>query len=191
MLIFLLGVHLGTNYLAVRAVTMRTLNRQRANLAFSLFLSSQTSGIPRKSFPTPDEVSLMERIFERDGVLRWKGAEVLGYCEIGVSMSRIIASCGSEIDILKLLEQLGKDGYIVSLDKGSNTYLVSLGSSSNTITQLHAWMTALCLASGSKKLGIKELEEGLKSSGWDVETGALETRSGTRLVKEDGEKKNA
>ena len=34
-MIILLAIHLGTNYLAVRAVCMQTLNRQRANLVFS------------------------------------------------------------------------------------------------------------------------------------------------------------
>src|ERR1700709_848660 len=87
-LIALLAIHLGTNYLAVKAVSMRTLNRQRANLVFSTFLEDSKSIHKEqslKALPTPEEISLRERIFERDGVLRWKGSEIIGYCEIGVS----------------------------------------------------------------------------------------------------------
>src|ERR1700753_1137715 len=81
-MIFLLAIHLGTNYLAVRAVCMQTLNRQRANLVFSSLLeqiaSDKTTNrgaktLPRLVYPTPEEVRLQERVFERDGVLRWKG----------------------------------------------------------------------------------------------------------------------
>ncbi|KAB8288866.1 hypothetical protein EYC80_010769 [Monilinia laxa] len=48
-LITLLSIHLGTNYLAVRSVTMRTLNRQRANLVLSPFLYSVTSDNKRNT----------------------------------------------------------------------------------------------------------------------------------------------
>src|ERR1700709_2496622 len=74
-MIALLAIHLGTNYLAVRAVSMRTLNRQRANLVFSALLEDHyTVGKEHvKPFPTPEQISIQERVFERDGVLRWKG----------------------------------------------------------------------------------------------------------------------
>lgn len=74
-LILLLSIHLETNRRAVRAVSMRTLNRQRAGLLYHELL--------RGRVPTPQEVSRQERIFERDGVLRGRNGTVLGYCTMG------------------------------------------------------------------------------------------------------------
>ncbi|KAL1968860.1 hypothetical protein VTN77DRAFT_1221 [Rasamsonia byssochlamydoides] len=135
-LIFLLFLHLGTNYRAVRAVQMTSLNRQRANIVFSTLLSSDpkldlverqfrheeeddknekrdrdstisTSGStkPCRRVLRPDEVASLERIFERDGVLRWISSSSsetpqqswwstsakLGYCRIGVSLRELLS----------------------------------------------------------------------------------------------------
>jgi hypothetical protein len=104
-LILLLIVHLATNYRAVRAVQMTSLNRQRANIVFSTIFSSdpeleldiqqftpgekkdkksekeeekgkrtstsRSTTEPPYKVLRPDEVARLERIFERDGVLRW------------------------------------------------------------------------------------------------------------------------
>ncbi|KAL2013795.1 hypothetical protein VTN00DRAFT_1320 [Thermoascus crustaceus] len=97
-LICLLTLHLATNYAAVRAVHMTSLNRQRANIVFSALLGSDP-GLDVDSLSsgeynsyaqkeeggkeveeeeengwkilTPKEVARRERTFERDGVLRW------------------------------------------------------------------------------------------------------------------------
>ncbi len=105
-LLILLTIHLGTNYLAVRAVSMRTLNRQRANIVFSTCLDpSSFVGVdrlnksPQKSnikhpenhrILMPEEVSSMERIFERDGVIRWHGKKIIGRCVLGVPLKAIL-----------------------------------------------------------------------------------------------------
>ncbi|TKA67954.1 hypothetical protein B0A49_07548 [Cryomyces minteri] len=62
-LLLLLSIHLATNHAAVRAVSMRTLNRQRANLVFSHLIEDD-------EVLTPEEVSKKERIFDWDGVLK-------------------------------------------------------------------------------------------------------------------------
>lgn len=85
-LIFLLVIHLATNYLAVFSVCMRTLNRQRANLVFSAILfqllldrrslTTSTDADGRQttisSFdfrcPMPPDVRWREIVFEKDGV---------------------------------------------------------------------------------------------------------------------------
>ena len=219
-MIALLAIHLFTNYLAVRSVSMRTLNRQRANLVFSDYLDQliefdgQTKSNGNITFPTPEQISIQEKIFERDGVLRWKGGKVLGHCEIGVDFRRILnilspanTTTGSHStassDVAKLLDIFSDESYLMWPVVSRKTVLIVLKFSSNTRTQLHAWMHALLL---SKQLGrIAEEEEPLidalartlrdinvftngfdvwgelQKAGWDIETGAMETKSGTRI----------
>lgn len=89
-LLILLTLHLTLNYAAVRSVQMTSLNRQRANIAFSTLLESD--GALASLFPssvqggreegeeeerkeweilTPAQVAQRESIFERDGILKW------------------------------------------------------------------------------------------------------------------------
>lgn len=214
-MIALLAIHLGTNYLAVRAVSMRTLNRQRANFVFSTYLENIDAGKRSNEFkcvPTPQEVSAVERIFERDGVLRWKGGKVLGYCKIGVPLkmildgfstphSKTLSYTGSQSsDAQKLVEDFELDQYILWYDMTRRTFLIVLKQRSNTYGQLIAWMHALFL---SKKMeseimdvslilnfiirthsefkAIFPVDSYVHNAGWDIETGALETKSGTRI----------
>jgi hypothetical protein len=108
--------------------------------------------------PEPDDISFRERIFEEDGVLRWDGMEVLGHCEIGVSLRRIldlvampttnttsytaIISKGVE----KLIDIFDSEEYILWYDEQRNRFLICLKRNSTTETQLHAWMHALFMA---------------------------------------------
>lgn len=78
----LLSVHLATNYRAVRCVVLTTLNRQRTNLTFSGF--HETGRIP-----SPKEVSVLERVLERSGVLRWTSTRV-GCADAGVRFATIL-----------------------------------------------------------------------------------------------------
>lgn len=108
-LFILLFIHLGTNYLAVRAVSMRTINRQRANIVYSQYLDSISPSAPFRipeapkpawgnsqsasygpAIPLPDAISRKERIFERDGVLRRYGLTIMGHCSVGVPLSTIL-----------------------------------------------------------------------------------------------------
>ena len=222
-MIALLAIHLGTNYLAVRSVSMRTLNRQRANLVFSNYLDQliefdgQTKSNGNVTFPTPEEISLQEKVFERDGVLRWKGGEVLGYCEIGVEFQRILnllspknKTTGSQstaaLDVTRLerlLDIFSGESYLMWPDISRKTILIVLKDSSNTRSQLQAWMHALLFLKQLESIVEEEeplidalartlrdvsvfsnafdLWGELKKAGWDVETGAMETRSGTRI----------
>ena len=89
----LLTLHLTLNYAAVRSVQMTSLNRQRANIAFSTLLESDgalVSLVPSSvqgekereeeeeeerrgewKVLTPAQVAQRESIFERDGILKW------------------------------------------------------------------------------------------------------------------------
>jgi hypothetical protein len=175
-LIFLLSIHLGTNYLAVRAVCMRTINRQRANLVFSDIFDQSSDHrtefneryttkslkplkpepFPGVDYPSPKDVYLKEQVFEWDGVLRWKG-KILGSCKfvnlqtILKCFSRPDPSTGSHsrfqvTEFTILLETFKGLGYILWYDKPQSTFLVVLEEGAKTDTQLSAWMFALFLA---------------------------------------------
>lgn len=223
-MISLLAIHLGMNYLAVRAVSMRTLNRQRTNLVFCILYSKFFQSMGSKSpespveFPTPDEISLQERVFERDGVLRWRGGKILGYCRIGVPFRNILNlfsqphettlsyTGSSPQNVARLMDIFQDEGYILWYDEPTKSFLICLKFPSNTETQVCAWMHALFMAvqiqNGMKeetvidviantrrdfRSGMKthKILENLRGVGWDLDTAALETRSGTRIRTKD------
>ncbi|CAI7614749.1 unnamed protein product [Penicillium glandicola] len=117
LLLILLALHLSMNYAAVRAVQMTSLNRQRANIAFSALLDSDQSlalyldldpgPTPTQTekewkFLTPAQVSKHERIFHRDGALQWTQhssthtvTHHIGSAQIGVSMSAFLGGSAS------------------------------------------------------------------------------------------------
>lgn len=227
-MIFLLAIHLGTNYLAVRAVCMQTLNRQRANLVFSSLLEQldndetnysndknlSRGDLPALICPTPEEVRHREKVFERDGVLRWK-REILGYCKLGVDLKTVL-SCfahphgvtgshsGSKLPEFSRVLNVFKDcGYIVWYDQPRRTFLVVLEEGASPTTMLKAWMFALQFAKYGKLKEGSSLIEALEDTraylapiegeiidcigqNWDLEVSAMETQSGTRIrVKKD------
>jgi hypothetical protein len=105
-LLTLLALHLSLNYAAVRSVQMTSLNRQRANIALSALLDSdsqinlQHSTIAKEpdfdsptelTVLTPAQVSSQERIFHRADALQWTSptqgsTRYLGSAEIGISL---------------------------------------------------------------------------------------------------------
>jgi hypothetical protein len=215
-LILLLSIHLETNRRAVRAVCMRTLNRQRATLVYH--------HLERGHVPTPQEVSGQERIFERDGVLRGSTEQVLGYCRMGASVSDMLSSIAVQTNgqtksprlakgsLSGLLEQYNQTKYILWRNQSSRPLHISIaikqGASSTDL--LTAWWEALDVAksvtahnstddhkAATKKNDLAEValknastmmqryRNELTAKGWDLDLGALETRSGTRIVLSD------
>lgn len=194
-LIMLLSIHLAMNHAAVRAVTMRTLNRQRATIVFAQFMADG-------SILTPNQVSLRERIFERDGVLRNSQDLILGRCEIGISPSKLLAKIGlisstasgsmhvSRDELARTFSRLKDDGYV--LHAANQEAWVVLSNDSSPRTQLKAWYHALLTLAMTKHDEAGEgkgmtldsawtlIERDLKLAGWDLETGALETHPGSR-----------
>jgi len=99
---------------------------------------------------------------------------------------------------------LAKEDYILWYDEPRETFLIVLKSSSTTATQLHAWMHVLLLAlkldncpphvslldtimhthAEMKYIVSNGFDEKLREAGWDIEVGALETKSGTRIKSE-------
>ena len=154
-LIALLSVHLGTNYQAVRAVQMTSLNRQRANILFGELLEND-----RAKVLSPREVSEQERVFEKNGVLRC-GGEVLGHCRIGVSMEMLLgrinvsrrtqtgAFDALSVKLPDLVGVFANEGYILWHSENSahelrtDEVLIVLKKDCTAEDQLKAWMHAL------------------------------------------------
>ncbi|RKF77719.1 RUS1 family protein-like protein [Golovinomyces cichoracearum] len=174
-LILLLAIHLGTNYLAVRSVCMRSFNRQRANIFFSKVIHDlhvakivpiETKEADLKKFisslelPSPKDISRREKIFERDGILRWVDGTALGRCKLGVSIKCILdcfgsshSRTGSFSDLPShLLQQLlliyQDSNYILYYDEIRKIHLVAIKCfvGNETEVQLKAWIQALYLA---------------------------------------------
>ncbi|KAF2035451.1 DUF647-domain-containing protein [Setomelanomma holmii] len=150
-LIALLSIHLATNYAAVRAVSMRCLNRQRANIVFSNMLR-------HGSVLTPTDVSQRERVFEKDGVLRWADESLVGCCRIGVSLDLLLSRIGqqhkrtSSIDLHaiafpELMDIFVGEAYILWITDVDYEALIVLKEGCTPIDQLRAWAHALLLAS--------------------------------------------
>lgn len=197
-----------TNYLAVRSVYMRTLNRQRAGIVFSAYLSN--TGKADSHVYTPFEVSQLERIFEWDGVIRWHG-KVVGRCFIGVTLKDILreaTSTGLTMDDILAIYQ--DESYVLYGSHAKHRYWIVLKDTADTQTQLKAWLHAIILYRSTRadlpsshegtvqllKDTLQEtsvtwpkLEALLGQKGWDLEECALETRSGTRIYVADALKK--
>jgi hypothetical protein len=170
--------------MAVRAVCMRTLNRQRANLVFSDILNqcehhaalwvhpahwegqeAMDACFAQIKIPTPETISCQERVFERDGILRFQGWEngPVGYCRLGVSLQTLLeairdpryrTSAEIEEELGNLMSRFEssenggpshfeEEGFSIALDRRCNTFLVLLAESATPRTICHAWLQAL------------------------------------------------
>ncbi|KAF1849955.1 DUF647-domain-containing protein [Cucurbitaria berberidis CBS 394.84] len=207
-LIALLSIHLATNYAAVKAVSMRCLNRQRANIVFSSILQ-------HGEVLSPSDVSKRERVFERDGILRWADDEIVGYCKIGVSLEALLSrfdrghTLTGSVDLRnmgmsELLHVFADEAYILWPALSDDNALIVLKEGCTPIDQLKAWTHALLLArrargemgkpdaDGASRLAelrrtlettrglFAESSKALRQRGWELEVAALETRAGTR-----------
>ncbi|KAK3710071.1 hypothetical protein LTR37_010502 [Vermiconidia calcicola] len=152
-LILLLSVHLETNRRAVRAVSMRTLNRQRATLVYHHLKTGH--------IPTPEAISKEEHIFERDGVLRAPDRRLLGHCSIGSSMVKLLGKVSTQAhtrtnsstirsDLLPRLLAVFKDRkYTMWCENRSSSakFDVVIKTGASSLDLLTAWWQALEFAS--------------------------------------------
>ncbi|KAJ7742156.1 vitamin B6 photo-protection and homoeostasis-domain-containing protein [Mycena maculata] len=108
----LVGLHLALNYLGIRGVVLRSLNRQRMSIAWDTYRETSNS-----KFLSPSEVSDLERIFERPGVLReLRTNSVAGRCTIGSSLNQVLRG---GIIPFALLDQMKEENYVLWFDRGS------------------------------------------------------------------------
>ncbi|EMC97228.1 hypothetical protein BAUCODRAFT_147370 [Baudoinia panamericana UAMH 10762] len=161
-LILLLAIHLETNRRAVRAVVMRTLNRQRATLVFH--------HLQRGHVPTPEEVSKQERIFERGGVLRSADGQTLGFCAVGMPLRDPLWSLAfwdkpgrnamqtSAKWLKKLVSTMAESPYVLMPLEQSSKHMqlsITLRKDATSGAAIEAWWQALAFAEGwrATKLG--------------------------------------
>ncbi|OXV07670.1 hypothetical protein Egran_04565 [Elaphomyces granulatus] len=180
-LFLLLTLHLSANYAAVRSVQMTSLNRQRANIVFSTLLDSDqeldletlicggrdTQDTPIKTWSRlyrtlrPEEVARRERIFERDGVLRWipeslsSSQPVIGFCQIGGSLQDLVIlmmnqrSSSSSPDLLHgLIRLFSLEAYVLFISHRANIpqAFIVLKKGCTPVQQLKAWTHALLVS---------------------------------------------
>ena len=149
-LILLLSLHLAMNHAAVRAVSMHTINRQRANILFSTYLD-------HGEVLSPEQVSGEERIFELDGVLRWEGSTPFAKARIGVSLRTMLSSMalphaatGSTSDadwrLTKLFKLFACEQYLLWYDVRRQVAYIVLKSEATPSDSLKAWTQALVVA---------------------------------------------
>jgi hypothetical protein len=192
--VIMLILHLVLNYAAVRSVEMRSLNRQRANLVFSHILAFD-------KVLTPKQVARAERIFEKDGALRWIGQEILGYARIGVGLEK----CNTMHDYLERLTKVFRDeNYLlfVELAPNSTTVKIVLKNGCTPTDQLKAWLQAMIVTKSiydsktdkavdlvseittslhrANKVFVEHRAR-LGSAGWTFSEAALETNCGPRI----------
>ena len=122
----LLAGHLVANYIGIRGVVLRSLNRQRAGMAWTGY---RINAFKSPNFPknhvtaktlTPSEIASEERIFEWPGVLR-NGCtdQIMGHCTIGSSYSTVLADHADHTYHSSLLRIFDKERYILCFDARS------------------------------------------------------------------------
>ncbi|KAJ6469339.1 vitamin B6 photo-protection and homoeostasis-domain-containing protein [Mycena sanguinolenta] len=147
----LVGLHLALNYVGIRGVVLRSLNRQRTTIAWDIYRETFDT-----QFVSPAEVSKLERIFERPGVLReLKTNSVAGTCTIGSSLNAVLR--GSVIPP-PLLDQMKEERYVLWFDHssllprlngsdelrpGAVHLHICLKEGNSTADQLKAWVHAV------------------------------------------------
>ncbi|KAL8695256.1 MAG: hypothetical protein Q9224_003433, partial [Gallowayella concinna] len=199
------------NRAAVRAVSMHSLNRQRANLVLSTYLD-------QGRILDPKEVAVQERIFEWDGVLRWRGSSPFAAAKIGLNLRALLASLGpaqsrtgsirdAEARLAKLIPVYTQEDFLVWYDAPKRLGHIILKEGAAAKSQLKAWALMLCIAhrhhaagqgdaisagfEANQELHRTTLQqvsswwpgcvEQLRTAGWEVDTASLETRSGSRI----------
>ena len=105
---------------------------------------------------------MQERIFERDGVLRWRGSDTLGYCKIGVPLG-LVLQCLSprtevtgsvrnpEVGLSKLWDLYRDEEYLLWFDSSKKKALIVLKDNASPTSQLKAWAQALSVARAHRR----------------------------------------
>lgn len=198
-LLLLLASHLVMNRMGVRAVQMRSLNRQRATLVFSNLLEND-------NVLNPQEVSEKELIFEQRGgsVIREKSGAVVGHCQFGAPVKTLIQSLALEensktkssklgaVDLSTVINLFNDQEYVLWCrtfpsqwyrDRASRIkVVVSLKKGITAEGQLKAWFHALLLTWRiDKERHPADLEEILEHVSITLEQAIDFDRHATRL----------
>lgn len=172
-LFLLLSLHFVLNCIGVRAVEMRSLNRQRANIAFSSILSTDR-------VLNPSEVAERESIFEVHGgaVVRWNSGPVLAYSKFGVSIHELLSALTRDeayrstgamnlegVSLSTLMKLFSEEEYILwcrnKAHSGSSgpLIMVVLKEGATARSQLRAWYHGLLLSRAVHDFGGAQNQE--------------------------------
>ncbi|KAG8216319.1 hypothetical protein J3R82DRAFT_6386 [Butyriboletus roseoflavus] len=150
MLFVLVGAHLLFNYLAVRSIVLRTLNRQRACILWTSFKGP--NGAPDARTPNPASVASEEALFVTPSSLRDASTgRQIGRCLLGTSFRNITCHCSVE-HIASALNVFGGERYVLFIagDQGHRfsqvTTLVCFKDGYYSMDQLQAWIQAVEVA---------------------------------------------
>lgn len=106
---------------------------------------------------TPEDVSSQERIFEWDGVLRWKGSLPFAEAEIGVTLHNLLKTLApahtvtgaiSDGDLIfeRMVKLYSHEDFLVWYDPPKRTAHIVLKGQASAKAQLKAWALALWTA---------------------------------------------
>jgi hypothetical protein len=209
-LFLLLGGHLVANFIAVRGVVLRSLNRQRAGIAWTVYREKDFARHDhRHQSPegvlTPNEIASRERIFDYSGILRNEcTGKTMGHCYIGSSFSSVLHDPAAHNRLLRVFQ---KERYILCFDAHCviggrvrrSTPLrmhICLKEGYTPLDQLKAWVHAeelgrvwtdgsseddptMMIESTYRFMNphFTRFIEHMRQAGWNLDEGALLTRS--------------
>lgn len=161
-MLILVGIHLWTNYQAVRSVQMCTLNRQRTSIVVGEY--RRTGAILRP-----------EQVAQGESILFWK-APSINFCQ---AVSQTMRLSGSDLGCIR------DKNYLIKRDGVDLTSTIFLGRHATSGDALKAYIEAL--DTGSDELNGEFWKDGhfwnaLSSAGWDLDADAVETGPALRLV---------
>lgn len=200
-MIILVGVHLFTNYSGVRAVKMRTLNRQRATIVFREWLETNT-------LLTPTDVAARESIlFSSRGNMASKNGEFTGTCDFGGygELKNFRAWAADPYDFetedyyMRVWNWGPKFTMRIAIKEGDRTVNDPLMAWFDAVARAYRFDTAVLRGFDGAGLYEKSSEdalagagvvdretklavfEALKAKGWEIENHVLETRTPIRV----------
>lgn len=199
LMIFLAGIHLAMNYHAVRAVKMRSLNRQRATIVFREWLETGT-------VLSPDQAAERESILRKGrGNLSSKSGDYTGYCDFGTYGELMSWNPRGYHRY-----DFETDEYFMAIwHRGGYFYMRIALKEGTAKNPLSAWFDAVnhayhfdsALKDGLQSHYENEMPLGyvseeqkevifaaLTKAGWDLDTNAVETRLPVRVRVGDGRK---
>lgn len=207
-LLALLIAHLSTNYWAVRSVSMRSINRQRANIIFSSLIDTGHA-------PNPEQVAKEERVFEKSSSLRWNGSRTIGTCEIGVSFTDLLRHIGKvhsktgsvqdlRVNTTEIMRMFADEQYVLWIEASSRKAVIVLCDDATVQSHFRAWahaLRAMHALEDTKETNPSEIDmlhllsstlreqrakfqgwiRQLETAGWDIHTPAMETMRAKRI----------
>ena len=168
-------LHLFSNYMAVKSLVFKTLNKDRLLVLLSDYNKT-------KIVNTPEKINATESPF------LWFGKDEKLYCnrkiKIGVSLKPYLQQCldsDGEKGVSRLLTQLQTDNYVIFKDE---KYLyIALSSKSNSRDILKAYCHAVHSAQSNQDdiFDFEKLDKELNASGWITSHGLQITNEGWKV----------